>query len=47
MLIPAFGGTAKNVEAAFSKRVEGPQTMTPATKQEAQKKVEQIVVEVG
>jgi predicted metalloendopeptidase len=44
VLSPAFGG---NVEAAFAKRVEGPQTMTPATKQEARKKVEQIVVGVG
>jgi predicted metalloendopeptidase len=44
VLSPALGG---NVEAAFAKRVEGPHTMTPATKQEARKKVEQIVVGVG
>jgi putative endopeptidase len=43
----AIEGMAKNIKAAFAKRVEGLQSMAPATKQEALKKVETIVVGVG
>ena len=40
-------GMADNIKAAFAKRVQGLSWMAPATKQEALKKVETIVVGVG
>ena len=43
----AIQGMADNIKAAFAKRVEGLSWMAPATKAEALKKVETIVVGVG
>jgi predicted metalloendopeptidase len=43
----AIQGMADNIKAAFAKRVSGSTTLAPATKAEALKKVETIVVGVG
>ena len=43
----AIQGMATNIKAAFAKRVSGSTTLAPATKAEALKKVETIVVGVG
>jgi len=43
----AIQGMADNIKAAFARRVRGSTTLAPATKAEALKKVETIVVGVG